>query len=905
MSKRKSRRRTERPLPQGRRRARLVASLLVSLLLAGVAAARMGSLWSPKPSPQAGDQVATQSLATNSPSKEYVYAGGKLVATEEPAQNCTYTLSPTSGSYPATASSGSFAVTTQGGCNWTATATNSFITITSGTGTGNGTVTFSLAANNGAARTGTIMVQAQTFTVNQAGTGTDDAVVNWVAASPAMNAGQSYSVSLNLTNTGTTTWTPGSYSLGSQNPQDNTVWGLNQVVVPSTVAPGAAVTFTFTVTAPSPTGSYNFQWRMKHGTSYFGQMSTNLPVRVRSGSIRATPNPIQVCNGSGAGSTTIYWSSVWTTQVEVHLNTCDGPLFGQTGAGGEFSWATGNWVYDGMVFYLQDATDNQPNDPANTLATTTVHLTTAGCTGPTGTIVADPNPISTCSGAGRTQITWATTNTSSVRVRIGNPDSGAEFGSTISGSWWTGDWVTEGTVFYLVDTTNSPAVILSQVTVHLSCGGQPAAPTNLTASAVSGSQVNLLWTDNSSNEDSFTLERKTGAAGTYQVITSPSANVISYSDNTLSPSTTYYYRIKAHSNSSGDSGYSNEASATTQASGSGSCPQASTFSGDGNSGYVEGTGTAAEWKQPQAAVIAIDPVSQKHALFVADTDGQRIRMIYLEGTNAGQSILLAGSGVAGFQDNTDPYLARFRYPRGIAAVTDVNGVVTMLLVADTDNHVIRKLLPPTSTKWRLSAFSGIGGIGYTDGNSSQSQYNTPQGIVVASDGSIYVADTGNGVIRKIGQDGTSTTLVGAGTITMPVGITVSQASGMLYVSDQATQKIWRVDTSGTATALAGSGSTGYADGTGTAAIFNYPTHLAWANTASGEAVYVADRDNQRLRRLLVASGTVSTYAGSGTAGFADGSCTAAQFNGLRGVAVGPSGEVYVVDTANNRIRKVQ
>jgi hypothetical protein len=551
------------------------------------------------------------------------------------------------------------------------------------------------------------------------------------------------------------------------------------------------------------------------GAVYSPDVPSGAPPPLRSGNIWADPNPIQVCDGSAASHTTIYWNSANTTAVEVHVGSPSGALFASSGTGGDYHWVTGDWVVNGTLFYLQDVSGGLPLTSANTLATVTVGLSTSGC-----------------------------------------------------GS------------------------------------GPPTAPSGLSATAVSSSQINLSWADNSTNELNFILERKVGAGGTYAQVATPAANATGYSDTGLLASTTYYYRIKAH-NSSADSGYSNEANATTQASGSGTCPQVSTFSGDGVYGYVEATGTAAEWKQPQATVIAKDPVSGYRSLFVADTDGQRIRMVYLEGANVGKSILLAGNGVAGFKDNTDPYLAQFRYPRGIAAVTDTNGVVTMLLVADTDNHVIRKLLPPTSTKWRLSAFSGVGGIGYTDGNSSQSQYNTPQGMVVGPDGSIYVADTGNGVIRKVDQLGTSTTLVGAGIINMPVGITASQTSGLVYVSDQATHKIWQVDASSTATALAGSGSFGYADGTGTSAIFNYPMHLAWASTANGEVVYVADRENQRLRRLLVATGAVSTYAGSGTAGFTDGSCTVAQFSGLRGLAVGASGELYVLDTANNRIRKVQ
>jgi len=93
----------------------------------------------------------------------------------------------------------------------------------------------------------------------------------------------------------------------------------------------------------------------------------------------------------------------------------------------------------------------------------------------------------------------------------------------------------------------------------------PNAPSSLSASAISSSQINLTWQDNSTNETSFKLERATSAAGPFSQIATPGSNTTSYSDSGLAPSTTYYYRVRA-SNSAGDSSYSNTANATTQAS---------------------------------------------------------------------------------------------------------------------------------------------------------------------------------------------------------------------------------------------------------------------------------------------------------------------------------------------------
>jgi hypothetical protein len=100
---------------------------------------------------------------------------------------------------------------------------------------------------------------------------------------PTMAVGHTYSVSVTMNNSGTSTWTAGNYYLGSQNSQGNSTWGLNRINLSSSVAPGSQTTFTFNVTSPSNPGNYNFQWQMaKDGVGYFGNMSTNLSVVVSS-----------------------------------------------------------------------------------------------------------------------------------------------------------------------------------------------------------------------------------------------------------------------------------------------------------------------------------------------------------------------------------------------------------------------------------------------------------------------------------------------------------------------------------------------------------------------------------------------------------------------------------------------
>jgi Zn-dependent metalloprotease len=121
----------------------------------------------------------------------------------------------------------------------------------------------------------------------------------------SMIAGQSYSVSVTMNNSGTTTWTPGVHRLGSQNPENNSTWG-GRVDLPYSVAPGQNVTFYFTVTAP-PAGTYNFQWRMlEEYVQWFGDYTPNVVVTVTSGGSNCNPDAMQTCLDNGG-----VWNSTY------------------------------------------------------------------------------------------------------------------------------------------------------------------------------------------------------------------------------------------------------------------------------------------------------------------------------------------------------------------------------------------------------------------------------------------------------------------------------------------------------------------------------------------------------------------------------------------------------------------
>jgi len=173
-------------------------------------------------------------------------------------------------------------------------------------------------------------------------------------------------------------------------------------------------------------------------------------------------------------------------------------------------------------------------------------------------------------------------------------------------------------------------------------------------------------------------------------------------------------------------------------------------------------------------------------------------------------------------------------------------------VADLYNHRIRKITPAGV----VSTFAGTGSAGHADGTGTEAQFNLPYGVAVDSSGNVYVGDLDNHRIRKITPAGVVSTLAGS--------------------------------------------TEGFADGTGTETRFSYPGRVA---VDSSDNVFVADSGNHRIRRITPA-GVVSTFAGTGIRGHADGTATTAQFNYPTGVAVDSSGNVYVADFSNHRIRKI-
>ncbi|MBS1525241.1 MAG: hypothetical protein JST19_06320 [Bacteroidetes bacterium] len=264
--------------------------------------------------------------------------------------------------------------------------------------------------------------------------------------------------------------------------------------------------------------------------------------------------------------------------------------------------------------------------------------------------------------------------------------------------------------------------------------------------------------------------------------------------------------------------------------------------------------------------------------------------------------IVAGSDSAGYLDGTGT-AARFNHPFGLTVDKSGN-----LCIADEGNELIREISPALA----VSTFAGTPGIaGFTNGADTSASFNKPFGVAADSLGNLYVADAGNNVIRMITAAGVVSTFAGTGTagaadgtdtasFNTPLGVAVDK-TGNVYVADYENHIIRRISPAGVVGTLAGkAGVPGASDGLDTAARFNLPE--AVAVDAAGN-VYVADNGNNAIRKVTPA-GQVTTLAGNGSVGAANGSGNSASFNSPFGIAVDATGNVYVADAGNNMIRKI-
>ena len=326
--------------------------------------------------------------------------------------------------------------------------------------------------------------------------------------------------------------------------------------------------------------------------------------------------------------------------------------------------------------------------------------------------------------------------------------------------------------------------------------------------------------------------------------------------------------------------------------------------GNARAGYSGDGGPAAGAQLNAPAGLAVDTSGN---VYIADVQNSRVREVSAAGTIS----TVAGNGLSGYSGDGGPAgSARLSLPAAVAVDSAGN-----LYIADWGNAVVRKV----SAAGTIITIAGNGSPGYSGdgGPAVNAQLNEPRGVAVDNSGNLYIADTGNRVIRKVSAGGTITTIAGNGTfgysgdggpasdaeITSAIGIAVD-AGGNLYIADIYNQRIRKVSAAGIITTIAGDGLFGYSGDGGPAASARLGSPAGVALDASGN-LYIADSYNYRIRKVS-AAGIITTVAGDGFNNYSGdgGAAAAAQLSEPEGVAVDGAGNVYIADTANQRVRKV-
>lgn len=218
----------------------------------------------------------------------------------------------------------------------------------------------------------------------------------------------------------------------------------------------------------------------------------------------------------------------------------------------------------------------------------------------------------------------------------------------------------------------------------------------------------------------------------------------------------------------------------------------------------------------------------------------------------------------------------------------------------------------------VTTYAGTGSTGFVNGDTSVASFNKPFGICLDPEGNVYLADAYNNCIRKIGTDGMVSTYAGTGTggyldgpaseakFNQPINICLDNA-GNMYVSDFLNQRIRKISSDMVVTTIAGTGVAGLLDGPAGQAKFNYPRGICLDDTGN---IYIGDSWNHRVRKISL-NGIVTTWAGGGTTigvqsvgDYVDASDTAARFYTPCELSIDLSNNIFVADAYNHRIRKI-
>jgi hypothetical protein len=333
-----------------------------------------------------------------------------------------------------------------------------------------------------------------------------------------------------------------------------------------------------------------------------------------------------------------------------------------------------------------------------------------------------------------------------------------------------------------------------------------------------------------------------------------------------------------------------------------------TVAGDSTGGYSGDGGFATAEQLNNPFGIATD---QYRNLYIADMSNSRIRMIT---TSTGVISTIAGSGTYGYTgDGLAATAAQLSSPYGIAVDAARN-----VYIADYDNYVVRKVTVGTGIISTIVG-NGTAGHGGDGGSAASAQLGGAMGVAIDAFGNLYIADYNNNCIRMVtASTGNISTVAGNYTsgagytgdggaaisaqLNKPAGVSVD-ASGNIYIADYGNGVVRKVNPSGIISTIAGNGTQGYTGdgGQATAAKLSHP----WNITTGSGNLYIADYSNQAIRKVN-SSGVISTIAGNGTQGYTGdcGNPTSAELSYPAGVALDSYGNLYIADNVNNRIRKL-
>lgn len=326
-----------------------------------------------------------------------------------------------------------------------------------------------------------------------------------------------------------------------------------------------------------------------------------------------------------------------------------------------------------------------------------------------------------------------------------------------------------------------------------------------------------------------------------------------------------------------------------------------TAAGKGTQGFSGDSGPAATAQLNDPFVIAVDPAGN---LYIADYGNNRIRKV---SAGAGIITTVAGNGAVGFSgDGGSPVSAQLDSPYGMALDGAGN-----LYIADYQGNRIRGI---SAGIINTVAGTGVSGFSGDAGPAASAQLSQPSAVALDAAGNLYIADFGNNRIRRVSA-GTITTFAGTGIagfsgdagpaasaqLNQPTGIALD-AAGNLYIADSANNRIRKV-TGGAITTVAGSGATGFSGDAGPPASAQLHSPKGVTLDLAGN-LYIADSGNNRIRRI--AGGVITTVAGNGAAGYSGDNAAAnsARLYAPGAVAVAANGNLYIADTSNNAIRRV-